>query len=339
MSLLWIDKIKKNLIKISERSSPKHNKYIPCFAQSKFPYINNKIPVFSRENPLMKCQSIKGISLFISGRRSIEGSMTVEASIVLPLFLFFFLNLSCAIEMIRLHGNLELAMWDVGNQISIYGHALTWEDSSSDSMEDTTWADVVGVIMSGTYVKGQIVDYLGEEYLENSPLREGVDSFLFLESGISETEDTFKLVVTYAVAPFGSVSGFKAFRMANQYYGHFWNGYAIPVDAGSQEQYVYVTENGTVYHLEEECTYLKLSIRRVSFQEALDSQNASGIRYAACQKCCEGICMGDVYITSEGKCYHFERDCPGLKRTVYCVENSHVSGLELCSRCARKNSV
>ena len=63
---------------------------------------------------LMIKHSIKGISLSTFFERKRQAGMTVEAAVVLPLFLLFFLNLSCAMEMIRLHGNLQLALQDVG---------------------------------------------------------------------------------------------------------------------------------------------------------------------------------------------------------------------------------
>ncbi len=54
-----------------------------------------------------------------------RGSMTVETAIVLPLFLIFFINLSSAVEMIRLHGNIAMALWDTGSKLSFYGALLT----------------------------------------------------------------------------------------------------------------------------------------------------------------------------------------------------------------------
>ena len=56
--------------------------------------------------------------------RFIKGSMTVEAAVVLPLFLFFFISLSSSVEMIRLHGNISLALMETGNKISYYGAFL-----------------------------------------------------------------------------------------------------------------------------------------------------------------------------------------------------------------------
>ena len=68
-------------------------------------------PKSSREGcqgrPFVLFHPIKGISLFTFFFKPLHAGMTIEASIVLPLFLFFFLNLGCAIEMIRLHGNLQ----------------------------------------------------------------------------------------------------------------------------------------------------------------------------------------------------------------------------------------
>lgn len=327
---LWKDKRMVNPIKNFQRPSPKHIKYIPCFAQSKIPYLNKNALVFSTPFNHKLCHFIKGISLFISSRKTLEGSMTVEASIVLPLFFFFFLNIGGAIEMIRLHGNLELALRDVGTRMAVYGHMLMpQEEESADSL----WMELAGVALSGTYVKGQIIDYLGKDYLESSPLKDGTDSLWFPESDVWEGDGTFEIVVTYSVSPVSALAGFGSFRMANKYYGHFWTGYAVPTYTDAAEPYVYVTETGEVYHLTNACTHLKLSIEAVDYGEAVSSRNVNGEKYEACEKCCDGIAVGNLYITSEGDCYHFKRDCPGLKRTVYYVPVSQVRDYRVCSRC------
>ncbi len=56
------------------------------------------------------CRFMEGTSLSAFFSRKVSAGMTVEAAIVLPLFLFFFLNMGCVIEMIRLHGNMQLAL-------------------------------------------------------------------------------------------------------------------------------------------------------------------------------------------------------------------------------------
>ena len=73
--------------------------------------------------------------------------------------------------------------------------------------------------------------------------------------------DIYTINMTYRIAGISQLSGFKKFRMANRYYGHMWNGYEIPEP--EDEEYIYVTENGRVYHTNRECTHIRLSVRLV----------------------------------------------------------------------------
>jgi len=342
MSLLW-----KNMMQLITfmRPSPKHNNH-SRFAQSINFTQYIQFPLFMK-----KQFSIEGISLLASRKETAKaaGSMTVEAAVVLPLFLFFFLNLGSAVEMVRLHSNLQLALWQAGNRLAVYGHILEsiGEEDTAAGVEtvsaeeqirllDDIWSDVAGVALSYIYVKDRVEDYLGEEYLDASPLKRGVDSLQFPESSISRSEDCFEIVMTYQVAPLGSLSGFWPFRMANKYYGHFWNGYAVGA-AGNAEEYVYVTENGQVYHEDRECTHLMLSTKQVSLWEARDAKNQEGEKYRACEACCEGLTFGQVYITEQGDCYHYRKSCLGLKRTVYKITISQAEEYRACSRCVGGN--
>lgn len=278
---------------------------------------------------LQTANFIKRISLLILPQTKVKASMTVETALVLPLFCFFMLHMGSAIEMMRLHGNLEVALWDVGRQVGIYGGILDAEDNGDGENEDNS--DRLGIVaVSYTYVKNQIRNQLGEEYLEQSPLEQGTDSLQFLES--STENDICEIVVTYGISPLTEVLGFQKFRMANRYYGHLWNGYAIPGTENGGE-YVYVTEDSEVYHVSRECTHLRLSVQRVEAAEIPKG-------YHLCEKCMvqqEGTVPEEngYYICSEGKCYHIRRDCPGLKRTVYCVARKDVDGYRECSRCGK----
>ena len=187
---------------------------------------------------------IKRISLPMLQRTCVRGSMTVEAALVLPLFCFFVISMGNAIEIIRLHGNLEVALWNAGRQIGVYGALPDGEQGSADHRLEA-------VAVSYTYVKEQIEEQLGEEYLEMSPLDGGSDGLQFLESNIEG--DIYTINMTYRIAGISQLSGFKKFRMANRYYGHMWNGYEIPEP--EDEEYIYVTENGRVYHTNRECTH------------------------------------------------------------------------------------
>jgi len=312
MSPLWNKSKNKQLITFLRRPSLKQDSDYHIFAHKHFPLFKS-----------VNCGAIKGISLFISRNKQVEGGMTVEAAILLPLFLFFFLNLGCAIELIRLHGNFQFALTDIGNRMSIYGHALA-DDAQESELKD--------IIVSYAYVRKEILEYLGKEYLEEAPLSGGVFGVHLWESEIFDGNDYIDVIVTYEAEPLIKLMGFNHFRMYNRYYGHVWNGYEIPQDEEMTER-IYVAENGVVYHENEECTHLFLTVKSVSVQEAYESRNANGQKYTPCQRCCGSASAQWVYITEDGDNIHYMRNCPGLKRTVYELAKEKAKNYKPCSRC------
>lgn len=347
MSPLWNKRADKQLFTIHKRPSPKYNNHILNLAQGLRSIPDKRFPINN------KCSnSIKRISLFISSTKKLRAGMTVEAAEAVPLFLFFFINLSSAMEMMRLHSKLQLALWEVGNRMTVYGSVLdsgfskdtddaeaVWDAGDVDVQdaeqitEDSIWMELAGVAWSYIYVKNQLIEYLGKDYLENSPITRGADGLQFAESDIWESQDCFEIVLTYQVSPMSGMSAFMPFCMANKYYGHLWNGYEIP----QGETPVYVAENGVVYHLSRDCTHLQLSVRKVSREEARSSRNEQGKIYTACSKC-GGSADNDVYITDEGECYHEISSCPGLKRTVSCMWISEAESLSVCKRCKQESA-
>lgn len=108
-----------------------------------------------------------------------------------------------------------------------------------------------------------------------------------------------------------------------------WIGFTTLEEA---ETYVYITPEGSVYHLFSDCTHLDLSIRGVTMEAAKGSKNNYGQTYRKCEHCDEPFGRF-VYITSEGDCYHSERTCSGLKRTIRQVALREVGDRSLCLRC------
>lgn len=102
-----------------------------------------------------------------------------------------------------------------------------------------------------------------------------------------------------------------------------------------EESRVYITPEGSVYHLYADCTHLDLSIRQVTASYAAAAKNLYGERYRKCELCGEKP-ASVVYITEEGNCYHSQKTCSGLKRTVVCVPLSEVFGRSCCLRCMQR---
>lgn len=306
--------------------------------------------------------SIEKVSLPAFLKVRIPAGMTVEAAICLPLFLFFFVNLGSAMEMMRLHGNLQIALWDLGNQMCVYGYAaenfgglnkLNEPDGldecdglevaeERDADKRDWWHELGDIALTYTFVKNKLTDYLGETYLETSPLRYGQRGLQFWESDVVRAEDdiaagdTLDIVMTYQVSVPLEAPFVRPFRMINRYYGRLWTGYDLTGasnDSNAQDV-VYVTENGEVYHEDRNCTHLKLSIREVSMDEAEAARNKSGGCYTECSKCRKKVFRGTVWIGLEGDYYHYDRECPGLKRTIYTIPRRQAAQYRPCSRCA-----
>lgn len=296
-----------------------------------------------KRNNFLFADFIERASLPTSLKKKVVAGMTVEAAIVLPLFLFFFINLGSAIEMIRLHGNLQLALWECGNRMCVYGHVNAFDDGGIPEEGRDVLGEMGDVVLTYTYVKGQVVDYVGKDYLEESPICSGVDGLQFWESDVGAVDgavsgEVLDIVLTYQVAPLVDMPYVKPFRMVNRYYGRLWTGYDVAgVNKGKdREDVVYIAENANVYHESKECTHLRLSIQEVAWEELTNARNENGARYMKCQKCGNGVTGTVAYVAKEGDAYHKNRNCSGLKRTVYTIlRELAVEKYRACSRCSK----
>lgn len=261
------------------------------------------------------------ISRFFSFK-GVKGSMTVEASLVLPLFLFFFLQMSGFIEMLRLHGNLQYGLWQAGKTLMLYGAA-------------TQVAEIVPeVAVSYVYVGSVLSGILGEEYLESSPLTYGRAGINFLESDIVKDTGEVDLMITYQVAPKGRLLPFSYVRLSNRFYGRAWTGYEVFESEG--QMLVYVTDYGEVWHTTRECTHLQLSVKEVWATGLENYQNVWGRSYVRCTFCAEGVMPERLYITEDGECFHYKKSCLGLTRHVKSIPWEERERYRMCSRCGEE---
>ena len=268
--------------------------------------------------------SVKRIFGFISALPvcKMDGSMSIEAAVLLPLFLFFFLHLASVMEMLRLHSKLETALWGVGNQMTVYIDDFA-------EIEET----VSGGILSYLIVHGQIKAFLGEDYLDNSPLVYGADGLNYLKSDCLDQEECVDIEISYRVEPQVSIFPFGYYRMYSRYYGRAWTGYDIGGESAVQK-YVYVTPEGEVWHSTPECTYLSHEVEAVKKSEIRNASNVYGQIYELCELCRDQASGKYVYVTQEGEKYHFSKTCSAIYKRIIAVKWSEDLHYRFCSRCA-----
>lgn len=296
---------------------------------------NNKNKIKSTVNSLrthldvlIQTRPIKRASPFTS--RKLRASMTVEAAIALPLFMFFIIQVMSAINMIGVQSRLLAALHQTGNKMAFSGYLHGKEDGN------VFIEGLASVALTEVYAKNQILDYAGREYLDKSCIKNGAGGISFIGSSVMGSNDVIEICLSYYAKPLFPILGFDGFYMSQCYYGRAWTGYDAKggiSDMDDNDPMVYVTETGTVYHTNRSCTYLNPSVTSVAADAVNDSRNQSGGKYYPCEICGGNIVTGTVYITSQGSSYHTSITCSGLKRTVYTIPLSQAGGRGKCSKC------
>ena len=151
------------------------------------------------------------------------------------------------------------------------------------------------------------------------------------------------MIVRYQVRIPIALFGLDEMNMIQRVRLRGWTGHQLPanytVEENGEEQedtIVYITETGSVYHVDRNCSHIKLSVTSViGLPTAL--RNDSGAKFYPCEACCNGAesDMATYYITSDGTRYHNRNDCSKIKRTVKEVKLSEVSDRSICKRCGR----
>lgn len=116
-----------------------------------------------------------------------------------------------------------------------------------------------------------------------------------------------------------------------------YQGRSMTAENQETAEYVYIAENGRVYHKNRGCVYLNPEIQSMKYQRALERRNRSGGKYKKCKNCCaEVVITGSVivYITPYGDSDHIDKNCSGLKRTVRKVKLSEIGTMAACSKCS-----
>ncbi len=98
---------------------------------------------------------------------------------------------------------------------------------------------------------------------------------------------------------------------------------------------VYITEGGQVYHLKRTCTYLFMPTEAVEESAISAKRNSEGAKYYPCERCKSSRNTGTVYITKYGNRYHLWSQCPALFRDVKEVDPESVKDRRPCSKCGK----
>lgn len=256
----------------------------------------------------------------------LRATLTVEAAVVLPLFLFAMIT---ALQ----YGNAIETAVRFGTSLSETGKMMATAAYAERFGGDLGKApEIAATALSATYAKHRLLTQTKDV--------SAVEKVNLLLSSFLQEDDAIDLVLTYQIrSPVGFLklpgNFFLQRARVRAWTGRESGGEGDAEGDGTEGDYVYVTETGSVYHDDPNCTHLKLSIREVEESDLGDLRNNSGGKYHRCEKCGGEAVDGKVFVTSEGDRYHGSLSCSGLKRTVHQASREELGDMRACSKCGK----
>jgi len=309
------------------------------------------LTVISLKIPIMRHLDKTGQTFSLCLRKN-RGSITVEASMILPIMIMTLVGFIFLFQVLMVQLRLQSAIDKTADQVSTFYHlesvlpdvfsGLTSEDAQSESLSNqirTYFKFLVYDSITSAYFKDSVFRTLSKSWLDESCIVGGGDGIDFLAQIRYADGAYIVLKTTYSVKiPFLPKEVYKL-ELCQQTARRMWNGLTRDVEEEPEEesgQHVYVTKYGEVYHLYRDCVTLKRNIKSVALSSVPALRNSEGERYTACSYCIHGSKNALVYVTEDGTKYHNSSTCSALIRYIDEVDISEVGDKGCCSYCSKR---
>lgn len=264
------------------------------------------------------------INHFLKNRKRVSffasASLTVEAAVALPLFLFAGVILMMPFRILDIERQVQASIEAVGEDIS---------QAAYFSLENPEGREVMTPAAAYAYAETTVRMKVGKLPIDRISL---ADSRLLTDG------ETVDLVVDYELRLPFSVFGLERVKRKNRCFRRAWIGESGNKEGenetGTEEDLiVYIGKNSTRYHEKRDCHYLDNHLEMVALTKIEDCRNKEGSRYTPCSRC--GANAGTVvYIMESGRHYHSSGDCTAIQAYVTAVPKSQVQYLGPCSYCS-----
>lgn len=271
-----------------------------------------------------------------------KASLTVEAALVVPLSFMAVLLLFNLFLFLQVQVRVEKELAEISRELMPVGTIMSKasESKATDSKEKDGVEKLLRQLGTEGYLTFRIKERLKKEKWVRL-IRGGTDGFSFFGSSVYENGMGIRIFVSYTFVPENALFHYGGIPVKQQVIARGFAGAGrVPAprkeEDGDEEEKdtVYVAENGSVFHRDAECTYLKITVRPVGIEQLPKERNASGGKYYPCEYCDET--SGEVvYIAEYGDRYHTTVSCRSLRRSVSEIseEEALQRGLRACSKC------
>ncbi len=259
--------------------------------------------------------------------RVFPGTLTVECAVVLPLFLFAMVSFLYVNEIIRCSDIVCSRLHQNARSMAVYAYAAG-KAGMTDVGEGA--GRLAGAVISTAAAGSDVNAALSREKAD------GV-STSFLRSKVLEN-DLIDLVATEEIKLPCHVAGMGSIKVMDRARVHAFTGFDPTGqpgrDPGEDEEIVYITPTGTVYHRSRNCPHLNVTAKAVDGAAMEKKRNRSGGKYYECEYCRKKGGQGVYYVTDYGDRYHTNVNCQGLKRDIMAVPISQ-AGRPPCKTCCK----
>lgn len=284
-----------------------------------------------RKNKFVKNNKIKGLArrpdelcrrtFSYSSLREEDGYLTIESALVIPVFLFVIISILYVFIMLGTDVEIYRAMKDTSTDIE-YIEALL---SPSNDAAGRDLAIKVGITKN-----------LGSNFFKENIIKGGLEGIDVSDSTYDKSEGVLDIVAEYKYQVPYIAPTIGLLKRKQRFKCRLYTGINLCNSEEHEEKYVYVTKSGSVYHLDRDCSYLKLNISNVFYDDIDDLRNKWGEKYYPCDRCVDNKNIpGIVYVTEDGNRYHSSLECFCISRDVTIKKLSEVGGLRACSRCGK----
>ncbi len=259
--------------------------------------------------------NVRRTSLFSSAC----GSLTLEAAIVLPLYLFFLITVIYIFNIMHIENTFQAAMEEAARSISSY--AYFGSDINNTPINDA--------ILRKEFLTEEI-----REIADNSFIKNGSKGILCIfEEGFSKEYIDFN--IRYKICLPFIPDSIISINIGQRLLFKPFIGADIKAETGDFTRYVYITATGTVYHTSPYCSYLKHYYEVIPDSEK-DVTWSTAKGYTPCPHCSFNEPIGPTsFLCLNSKVYHNKCNCIYLGVTVYKIPFESLDSQTLCTRCRK----
>ncbi len=272
------------------------------------------------------------------------GSITLEASLIMPVIMLAFMAILQFMVMLDVQLSVQYSLYQQAMKTAGYSYlADTVEYYFFEDLDTEDYSELITIAENGItelVIKQLMVNDLGDDFFDLPWIANGKDGMYVIITPWIE-EGVIDVIIYYELMPVFNVFGLDAIPMtARVRYGK-WTGITKAVnteaDNVAESDVVYITKSGTVYHTYRDCTYIRVSLSSSKYSQVDSLRNAAGSKYYKCSTCCNQLTADTtVYVSKYGERYHQCQTCSKIYHNVTAVSMEEIGGRGLCTKCKKR---